>query len=66
MLRRQNLRTFRVDFSVPNPHLIHAVHQFRDQIKIETRAAECGDLTLRRKDHVRIFERVLKIVAVHD
>src|SRR5262245_40042296 len=66
MLRRQNLWAFGLDFSVSDPHLVHAVHQLRDQIKIETGAAERGDLTLRRKNHARIFKRVVKIVAGHD
>ena len=66
MLRRQNLRPFRVDFPVANPHLVHAVHQLRDQIKIETGATERRDLTLRRKNHVRIFKRVVKIVTGHE
>ena len=66
MLRRQNLRAFRVHFPVANPHLVRAVHQLRDQIEIETGAAERRDLMLRRKDHARIFERVVKIVAGHE
>ena len=66
MLRCQNLRSFRLDFSVANPDLVHAVHQLRDQIEIETGAAKRRDLTLGREDHVRIFERVVKIVAGHE
>src|SRR4029453_3579684 len=66
MLRRQNLRAFRLDFSIPNPHLVHAVHQLGDQIEIETGAAERRDLALGRNNHARIFKRVVKIVAGHD
>src|SRR5438132_12497368 len=66
MLRRQNLRAFGLDFAVANPHLVHAVHQLRDQIEIETGAAERRDLTLGRKDHARVFKRVVKIVAGHE
>src|SRR6266496_6140376 len=66
MLWCQNLRAFRLDLAVANPHLVHVVHQLRDQIEIETGAAERRDLTLRRKDHARIFKRVIKIVAGHD
>src|SRR5438045_8840362 len=66
MLRRHNLRAFRLDFPIANPHLIHAVHQLRDQIKIETGAAEGRNLTLWRKNNARVFKRVIKIVASHD
>src|SRR6267143_721482 len=66
MLRCQNLRAFSLDFSVANPHLVDAVHQLRDQIEIETGAAERRDLTLGRKDHASIFKRVIKIIAGHD
>src|SRR4029077_7454049 len=66
MLRRQNLWAFCLDLPVANPHVVHAVHQLRDQIKIETGAAERRDLTLRCKNHARILKRVIKIVAGHD
>jgi len=66
MLRRQNLRAFRLDFPVANPHLVHAIHQLRDQIEIETGAAERRDLMLRRQNDVRIFKRIVKIVAGHE
>src|SRR4029453_612516 len=66
MVWRQNLRAFRLDFAIPNPHLVHVVHQLGDQIKIETGAAERRDLALGRKDHARVFKRVVKIVAGHD
>src|SRR5262249_42361514 len=66
MLRRQNLRAFRLNFPVPNPYLVYAVHQLRDQIEIEAGAAESRDVTLRRQNHARIFKRVVEIVAGHD
>src|SRR5262245_11221711 len=66
MFRCQDLRTFGLDFAVANSHLVHAVHQLRDQIEIETRTAEGRDLALRRHDHSSIFKRVVEIVAGHD
>ena len=65
MLRCQNLRAFRMDFPVADPHVIHTVHQLRDQIKIETGAAERRDLMLGRNDHARVFNRVVEIVPGH-
>src|SRR5213594_1980037 len=65
MLGRENLRTFRVDFPVANPDLIDPIHQLRDQIKIETRAAKSRDLSLRSDDHMRVFDCVIEVVPGH-
>src|SRR5439155_21955624 len=65
MHRRKNLRAIGVDYSVPNPNLIDPVHQLRDQIKIETRAAESRNLPLGRDNHMRVFNRVIEIVPGH-
>src|SRR5947208_2752499 len=61
----QNLRPVGVNFSVPHAHFVHAVHQFRDEIKVKTSAAKGGDLTLRRQNHLRILDCVIEVVLVH-
>src|SRR5438067_12685124 len=66
MFRRKNLRALGVDFSVANADLIDPVHQLRDQIKIETGAAECRNVLLRRDNDVRIFNCVVEVVTGHD
>src|ERR1043165_5402717 len=66
MFRRKNLRALRVDFSVTNADVIDPVHQLRDQIKIETGAAESRYLLLRHDYDVRIFDRVIEVVGGHD
>ena len=65
MFRRQNLRPFSMDFSVPDSHLIDAVHQFRDEIKLETRVAKGRDLLFRRNNHMSVLDRVIEIVFVN-
>ena len=65
MLGRENLRAFGVDFPVANPDLIDPIHQLRDQIKIETGAAESRDLSLRSNDYMRVFNRVIEVVPGH-
>ncbi len=65
MFRRENLRTFGFDPPVAHPDLIDAVHQLRDQIKIETGAAERGDLSLRSENDPRVLNCVLEIVFRH-
>ena len=65
MLRRENLRTFCVDFSVTDADLIDPVHQLGDQIKIETGVAKSRDLSLRSDNHMRVFNRVIEVVSGH-
>src|SRR5262245_34812512 len=65
MLRRQNLRTFRVNFPVTNSDLIDPVHQLRDEIKIETGGPERCDLSLRSDNDMRVFNRVIEVVPGH-
>ena len=64
MFRRQDLRPLGVDPAVAHPHFVYLIHQFRDEIEAEARAAESGDLALRREDHLRVLDRVLEIVLV--
>src|SRR5438552_4733842 len=65
MFRSENLRTLGVNFSVPDPDLIDAVHQLGDEIEVKARRAEGRDLLLRREDHLRVFNRVIKIILSH-
>jgi hypothetical protein len=55
-----------VNFSIANPDLIDAIHQLRDEIKIEARATERRDLSLGGNNHMRIFNGVIEIVPGHD
>src|ERR1051325_3500890 len=66
MFRCQNLWPLGFYFAVPNPHLVHAIHQLRDQIEVETSASESRNLMLRRQNHTRIFKRIIEIVAGHE
>src|SRR5262245_9032195 len=65
MFRRKYLRALRVDFSIANPDLIDPIHQLRDEIKVETGAAERGDLSLGSNNHMRVFNRVVEIISGH-
>src|SRR5436190_18394616 len=65
MFGRQNLRPLRVDFSIANADLIDAVHQFGNEIEIETGIAESGDALLRGHDHLGVFDCVIEIVFSH-
>src|SRR6266550_6075026 len=65
MFRSENLRALGVDFSVPNPDLIYAVHQLGDEIEVKARGAEGCDLLLGRENHLRVLNRVIKIVFSH-
>ena len=61
----QNLRTIGVDFSIANADLVHPVHQFGDEVKIETGAPKRRDLSLGRENHLRVFNCVIEIVPGH-
>jgi hypothetical protein len=62
----KDLRAFRVNFSIANPDLIDAIHQLRDEIKIEAGAAEGRDLSLGSNDHMGVFNGVIEIISGHD
>src|SRR5437667_10993300 len=66
MFRCKDLRALRVNFSIANPDLIDAIHLLRDEIKIETSAAEGRDLLLGSNNHMRVFNGVVEIVPRHD
>ena len=65
MFRSENLRALGVNFSVPNPDLIDVVHQLGDEIEVKARGAERCDLLLGRENHLRVLNRVIKIVFSH-
>jgi hypothetical protein len=65
MFRCKDLRALRVNFSIANPDLIDSIHQLRDEIKIETSAAEGRNLSLRSNNHMRVFNGVIEIVPGH-
>ena len=57
--------TLGVNFSIPNPDLIDTIHQLGDEIEVKARGAEGRDLSLRREDHLCIFDCVIEIVLSH-
>src|SRR5215216_6643451 len=65
MLRRENVRPLGMNFSVANSDLICAIHQLRDEIKIEAGAAKRRYLSLRSNDYMRIFDSVVEVVFRH-
>ena len=65
MFRCEDLRALCVNFSIANPDLIDAIHQLRDEIKIEARATESCNLLFRSNNHVRVFNGVIEIVPGH-
>src|SRR5581483_519941 len=62
VIRRQNLRAFRVQATVADAHFVDAIHQLGHEIKAEARVAKRLDALLRRENYARVFDGVIEIV----
>src|ERR1700730_5860725 len=62
MVRRHNLRPVGLDTSITDPDLIHAIHEFCDEIETKVCNPECFDPAFWRKDHLRVLNCILHFV----